>query len=234
MSTFPENPWWSPLRESDDVSVTSVDLRHKGDDDEEAALGWLDESEKSRARKFIDMSARRRYVLCRAATRALLCRRLDCANERLEFGESRYGKPFAVLDRKPAPVGFNVSHSGAYGLIAVASEGRVGVDIEERVVRTNLDSLIEYVLAPDEQAELSLESGNVKVEMFFKLWTIKEALLKALGTGFYLDMAKFEVPSSIRMGSAGTFRFPHIPNVRWQVEYWTLGNYAAALAHESA
>ena len=232
MSALPDKPWWKPLRSMGDVSVTHVDLSPRADGQEASALEWLDESERSRTRKFVNSSARRRYVLCRAATRALLCRRLDCANERLEFGESRYGKPFAILDRKPAPISFNVSHSSANGLVAVASEGRVGVDIEERVAPRDLDSLIGYILAPEEQAELALESGAGKVRLFFKLWTIKEALLKALGTGFYLDMAKFEVPLSIREGSAGIFRFPHISDVRWQVEYWGDEDYAAAVAHE--
>ena len=100
------------------------------------------------------------------------------------------------------------------------------------MTRRDLDSLIGYVLAAEERAELALESESGKVRLFFKLWTIKEALLKALGTGFYLDMAKFEVPSSIRNGSAGMFRFPHIPDVKWQVEYWGDEEYSAAVAHE--
>ena len=108
----------------------------------------------------------------------------------------------------------------------------MGVDVEERSVRYDLDSLIVYILGPNEQAALARESGKSKVELFFKLWTIKEALLKALGTGFHLDISKFEVPSAIRTGTEGIFRFPHMPAVKWRVEYLGNDEYAAATAHE--
>ena len=170
--------------------------------------------------------------MCRAATRAVLCDRLDCGNEQLTCGASRYGKPFALLDRRPAPISFNVSHSGSHGLVGIATRGRLGVDIEERTLRYDLDPLVEYVLGPNEQASLALESETGKANLFFKLWTIKEALLKALGTGFHLDISQFEVPSVIRTGSEGTFRFPHMPAVKWHVEYLGNDDYAAATAHE--
>ena len=231
MSDSPAKHWWSLLRETGDVSITHIDLTPQVSH-EASAHERLNEFERQRALEFVNLGARRRYVLCRAATRAVLCRRLDCRNEQLTFGASRYGKPFAILDGKPAPISFNVSHSGAHGLVAVAPEGRLGVDIEERAIRHDLDSLMQYILGPVEQADLALESGPGKNTLFFKLWTIKEALLKALGTGFYLDMSKFEVSAAIREGTAGTFHFPHLPEVVWQIEYFGNEEYAAAAAHE--
>ena len=231
MPTADAGCWWSPLKETGDLTVTHVDLTPH-DSREASAFSWLDDYERTRSRRFVHTGARRRYVMCRAATRAALCDRLDCGNEQLTFGASRYGKPFALLDRRPASISFNVSHSGSHGLVAIAPRGRLGVDIEERVVRYNLDSLIGYVLGPNEQASLALESGAGKANLFFRLWTIKEALLKAFGTGFHLDMSKFEVPSAIRTGTAGTFRFPHMPTVKWHVEYLGNDEYAAATAHE--
>ena len=72
------------------------------------------------------LGARRRFVLCRGALRAILCGDLGCENERLTFGERRYGKPFALVDAMPAQISFNVSHSGRHGLIAVAQDGQLG------------------------------------------------------------------------------------------------------------
>ena len=84
-----------------------------------------------------------------------------------------------------------------------------------------------------EQAELALKRGCDKVHLFFSLWTIKEALIKALGKGFSLDVSGFEVPLAMRRGVVtSTFRFPEMPSVRWRLE--NLGNerFAAAIAHE--
>ena len=107
------------------------------------------------------------------------------------------------------------------------------MDVEERVARRDLDALMAAVLTPDERAEVEAAGGGERIGRFYGLWTIKEALVKALGTGLQLDMAGFEVPAAMRRGvTTGDFRFPHLPATNWRVE--NLGNehFAAAVAHE--
>ncbi len=225
-------PWWRPFRRAGGADVVHVDLTpHVAR--EAAALAWLDEEERSRRERFRHAGRRRQYTLCRAALRAILCGRLGCANEVLSFVESERGKPHALLRGTPAPVSSSVSHSGVHGLLAVARDGRLGVDVEERVARKDLDALMEAVLAPDERAEIAAAGAGQRIRRFYGLWTIKEALVKALGTGLQLDIAGFAVPVAMRRGvTAGEFRFPHLPAVTWRVE--SLGNehFAAAVAHE--
>ena len=200
---------------------------------EAAALGWLCGDERARWNRFRHEGRRRQYALSRAALRAVLCDRLGFVNDALSFRESERGKPHARLAGAPAPVSFSVSHSGVHGLIAVAPGGRIGVDVEERVARTDLDSLIARVFAPVERSELVAASGIARLRRFYGLWTIKEALVKALGTGLQLDLAGFEVPPAMRRGmTAGEFRFPHLPAVTWRVENLGTEHFAAALAHE--
>ena len=130
-------------------------------------------------------------------------------------------------------VGFNLSHSGEHGLIALADSGRVGVDVEERIVRHDIDGSIKTVFAPAEQHALEAARGEAKVRLFFRLWTLKEALIKALGTGFTLETSGFQVPAAMLAGAgAGDFRFPHMPEVAWRLQ--SLGNarFAAATAQE--
>ena len=224
--------WWRPFGRAGDASVVYVDLApHPAR--EAAALGWLDREERSRWNRFRRQERRRQQALCRAALRAVLCARLGCANDTLSFRESERGKPLARLSGAPAPVSFSVSHSGGHGLLAIAREGRIGVDVEERIPRRDLDGLMAAVLTPDERLELAAVSGHHRTASFFTLWTIKEALLKALGTGLEFDMAGFEAPPAMRRGvTIGELRFPHLPAVTWRVE--NLGNeqFAAAVAHE--
>lgn len=224
--------WWRPLGRAGDASVVYVDLApHPAR--EAAALGWLGAEERARWNRFRHEGRRRQYTLCRAALRAVLCLRLGCANHALSFRESGHGKPFALLSGAPAPASFSVSHGGGHGLLAVAREGRIGVDVEERIPRRDVDGLMAAVLTPDERLELAAVGGRHRTMSFLTLWTIKEALLKALGTGLRLDMAGFEAPPPMRRGvRVGEFRFPHLPAVAWRVE--NLGNehFAAAVAHE--
>ena len=149
------------------------------------------------------------------------------------FGISKFGKPFARVNGVAAPINFNVSHSGRHGLIALAPKGRIGVDVEERSINRNLDVCIRLLFAPNERAEFEKVSTQDKVEQFYHLWTLKEALIKAVGTGLSIDTAKFEIPlTMVCGGKSGMFRFPDAPAVAWDLN--SIGNdeFAAAIAHE--
>ena len=226
--------WWRPFRTVGHATVLHVDLTAHAAREAEA-WAWLDEEERARWQRYQHDGTRRRFALCRAALRAVLCRQIGCCNEQLAFGAADRGKPYAVVQGEAAPVSFNISHSGAHGLIAVAEAGRLGVDVEERRTPRHLDGLIETVLGPDERAELALARGCRKLHLFFNFWTIKEALIKALGLGLAMDMSRLEIPAAMRHGkTTSIFQFPHIPTVRWRLA--DLGNerFAAAIACELA
>ena len=224
--------WWRIHGTAGEATVIEVDLRQKAVRESDAFL-WLDEHERSRWRRLLAGGPRRRFALCRAALRAVLCEKLACENERLAFDATGHGKPFALVDGAPASISFNVSHSGAHGLIACAPAGRLGVDIEVRTDRQDIDLLSEAVFGPTEQAELASTGGYAKTHLFFRLWTIKEALMKAHGAGFQLDASSFETPLDMLRGARKSkFRLPQLPGVAWRLE--DLGNerFAAAIAHE--
>ncbi|MCY4384602.1 MAG: 4'-phosphopantetheinyl transferase superfamily protein [Nitrospinae bacterium] len=232
MSADALDSWFRTYREIDDILITHVDL--SPDEECEAhAISWLDEKERDRLRRYRYDRPRREFALCRAVLRSILCSRLGCENGRLSFGTFEHGKPFGLVDGKAAPVSFNVSHSGKHGLIALAPKGRLGVDVEERVNRIDLDGVGEFVFGPEEQADFASVKKYEKRHLFFKLWTLKEALIKALGTGFSLDPSRFEIPPEMRRGARkGIFRFPHIPEARWRLENLGNADFAAAIAQE--
>ena len=88
-------------------------------------------------------------------------------------------------------------------------------------------------MGPEEQAELAELPDSEALYRFYRLWTCKEALVKALGTGFSTDISRFQVPAVLRLGgNVGTFRFPGEPDVMWRLEYMGNEVYAAALAYE--
>ncbi len=234
MSAPAAEDWWRPFRTIGAIDIVHVDLTLAGPREAEA-VAWLSSDEQDQRRNYRHPGPGRRFSLCRAALRVLLTRQLACGNEQLSFCVSPYGKPYALVDEAPAPISFNVSHSGAHGLVAIAPRGRLGVDVEERATRHDLDGPIADVLGPDERKELAAARGYRKLHLFFYYWTIKEALIKALGTGHRIDVSQVQAPSNMRRGeSAGIFRFPHLPAIAWGVE--DLGNedFAAAVAYELA
>lgn len=228
-----DEPWWRPLGEFGGAAVFHVDLRPDGRREAEASKS-LDRDELARWHRYRHPRPQRQFVLCRAVLRHLLCERLGCANNDLRFVDLEHGKPGALVRNKPVRESFNVSHGGNHGLVAVAPRGRLGVDVEERHLRHDPDGHVRKVFAPHEQEALAAARGVDKTRMFFRLWTLKEALIKALGTGFSLDTSGFEIPPSMYSDGQrrAVYRLPHLPAVRWRLEDLGTGDFAAAVALE--
>ena len=229
--TTRDDRWWSPWREAEGSLILHVDLQP--DPEREArALDLLDEEERRRWDRFLVKRAQRQYCLCRAALRINLCERLGCENRELSFGYLEHGKPFAKVNGVPSSISFNVSHSGMHGLIGFCDHDGLGVDLEERDPGRNFDGIGSSVYAPAERRALAAATGPEKAALFYRLWSLKEALIKALGTGFSLNPSRFEVPRSMLEGErSSVFRFPHNPSDPFWLEDLGEARFAAATAY---
>jgi phosphopantetheinyl transferase len=144
-----------------------------------------------------------------------------------EFAPGPFGKPFA----SGSPFHFNISHSHDSLVIAV-SLADVGIDLErKRPVVT--DQLAMACMSRPERAELSLMSGPAALEYFFRIWTAKEALLKASGVGLQVEMKQISLMLSDGIG------IESLPACLGSVSDWSLSplrlasDTAAALAARS-
>ena len=226
-----ESSWWSPWRETEGSLILHVDLRP--DEDREArAVELLDEEERTRWNRFLVKRAKRQFSLCRAALRINLCERLGCGNRELSFGYLEHGKPFARVNEVVSPASFNVSHSGMHGLIAFAERDGLGVDLERRASGRNFDGVGSKVYRPAERRALAALEGREKADLFYRFWSLKEALIKALGTGFSLNPSRFEIPADMLDGArSAVFRFPHLPLDAFWLEDLGEARFAAAIAY---
>ena len=223
--------WWAPWREDGRSVILHVDLRPDAGR-EARAYAVLDEDEQARWNRFVVKGARRQYALCRAALRINLCHRLGCSNRELSFGYLEHGKPFAKVNGVPSGSSFNVSHSGRHGLIGFASRDGLGVDLEVRTPGRDFDGIGSRVYGPRERLALSAAAGRRKADLFYRLWSLKEALIKALGTGFSLSPSRFEVPRPMIEGErSAVFRFPHLPSEPYWLEDLGEPRFAAACAY---
>lgn len=224
------NSWWGPWRKVDGAVILHVDLAPDAAR-EARALALLDDAEMARWHRFLSARARREFALSRAALRVNLAERLGCANRQLSFTYLEHGKPVARVDGLRVAIGFNVSHSGRHGLIALAAHNGIGVDVEERVSQRDLVGIGSLVYGPEERRLLATAANRERVHVFYRLWSMKEALIKALGTGFSLSPSRFEVPEAMQMGDrSGVFRFPHAPSDAWRLLDLGEPRFAAAFA----
>lgn len=136
------------------------------------------QAERDRAARFIHEIDRRRHILGRGIVRLLLAPLLRVDPPDVCFTISGLGKP--LLDEGPS---FSISHSGDHVLVALAAEGRLGVDVEAVRPLRDLPGLARTSFGPDEYAHVMQIPEAERLLPFFRTWTRKEAMLKALGCG---------------------------------------------------
>jgi 4'-phosphopantetheinyl transferase len=139
--------------------------------------------EQARAQRFLRERDRVRFVAARGWLRSILGECLGVDPQGVVFGYEGKGKPFLDDPHADRGLQFNLSHSDALGVFAVARQGPVGVDVEKVRPMPDLLELTARFFTPQEHAEVSGRSESEQALRFFQLWTGKEARAKATGEG---------------------------------------------------
>jgi 4'-phosphopantetheinyl transferase len=141
---------------------------------------FLSNAERDHLTGYRSRAAAERYVVTRSLVRVVLGRRLGIEPPRLLVNRTDTGKP--VLTEG---IHFNVSHSGDLILLAVSEARAVGVDVERRRAVERVNALVERWLNAVERREFDnlCEAGSSASDAFLRVWSLKEARLKALGVG---------------------------------------------------
>ena len=142
----------------------------------------LSTDERARVIRYRSRDAAERYVVTRALVRLVLARELGdhrSAND-VELSRTDAGKPIVS-----GGVHFSISHSGDLILLAVSRQCDVGVDVERQRDVARVSQLSDRWLTPAERADAArrIAEGASASEAFLRVWTLKEARLKALGVG---------------------------------------------------
>lgn len=226
------SPWIFPVRHGTGSQLIYVDLDISQHADQEA-LPWLDPMEVERWKRYQVERSKREFSLCRAALRQLLCKHLRCENAQLCFPTQPHGKPYAMVDGKRVSIEFSVTHSDPHGLIMIADHARVGIDVETPKAQRDYDAIAKMIFSPDEYADILSLTGQAKTDQFYRIWTFKEALVKAVGDGLSRNLTKIEILPSFRLGGQkGVIEFPESSGKRWILEDLSTQKYAAASAME--
>jgi 4'-phosphopantetheinyl transferase len=98
------------------------------------------------------------------------------------------GKPHVAGDR----IAFNLSHSEAMAIVAVSSVGPLGVDLEYRGRARDTAALARRYFTPAEAALVAADP-----DVFYRIWTRKEAWVKAQGSGLAIPLDTVDVSGTV-------------------------------------
>jgi 4'-phosphopantetheinyl transferase len=186
-------------------------------------VALLDGHERERLHRFRRPGDQARYLAAHALVRLVLAQEAGEPADALVFDRTcrcgaQHGKPAL-----PGGPGFSLTHAGDLVGVAVRPGGEVGLDVEQVRELTDLAAMAGHVCSPQESA--------TDVTAFFTLWTRKEALLKAVGTGLATPM------SAITLGPAGVLDWTGEDAPReplWLADLRPAPGYHAAVAGTGA
>lgn len=174
----------------------------------EEFLRSLNAEERQRMGRYFFERDQHQFLISRGLLRLLLGRYLSIDASRVVLGSEKFGKPFL----KSRPIRFNVAHSENYILLGFSMDREIGVDLEKFLPDTNrMLPLVKSICSPREREMVSNLSPHEAELALTRLWTAKEACLKALGNGLQLAPDSIEIESSFIRGKAYESRVKGLP-----------------------
>lgn len=150
--------------------------------DPERALSEVSDQERVRAGGFPSGVRRDRWVQRHWCERQLLALYAGCTPQELRLSQSRRGKP--IVDHPPG-VHFSASEAETIGGIAI-HVSPIGFDLEQidwTLTGRELERQAEFVLSPRELRRVMEAEGEARQRRYYRQWVLKEAFLKATGSG---------------------------------------------------
>ncbi|MGI8617888.1 MAG: 4'-phosphopantetheinyl transferase family protein [Gemmatimonadaceae bacterium] len=162
-----------------------------GDSGRAGSVTNLSDDERARAGEMKSQAVRQSYAHAQSALREVLSGYTRTNPRSIELMREPRGKP--TLASPMNSLQFNVSHSGDWGLVAVA-RFPVGVDVERIRTQCATPALANRFLTRGERDLVEARQQSLGEAAFFSIWCRKEAYLKAVGFGLSAPFS--EVDSS--------------------------------------
>jgi 4'-phosphopantetheinyl transferase len=168
---------------------------------DEAAASILSPGEVKRSERFINPQHGKNFLRAHVILRQILSRTTAVEPGQLVIETGKTGKP--ALVGPGSGFYFNLAHSGDLVLVAVSEGEEVGIDVEQIHEKADLDLIARQFFAPHEADWLDSLLPGPRLVSFYRLWTMKEAVLKAKGIGLEGGLARVKVGLTERNSPSG-------------------------------
>ncbi len=175
-------------------------------EDVDALHGLLSPDERRRAARYRFDSHRRRFIVGRGMLRTILGQYAASEPRELCFQYGSAGKPMLKRKSGHAPIYFNMSHSHELAMIAISRSHDVGVDLE-RIRPLSYQGIVRRFFSESERVGIESLPPEARLSAFFRVWTCKEACLKAWSHGLSSPLSQVGISmpldESPRMAQTG-------------------------------
>ncbi len=162
-----------------------------------ALMPLLNDEEQTRASRFTKKRLAASFNAARTGLRVWLAQFLDCLPAEIEFEYGYKGKPNLtkkLAESIDSSLEFNLAHSGDLALLAISTEP-IGVDIERHRPLRSAEGMAKRWYSAKEQARILKQAEADQLTEFFHIWSLKESILKLVGSGVGESLPSLETPS---------------------------------------
>ncbi len=149
-------------------------------------LALLSAEEQARHIGFQSGRDRHQYLVSHALLRQALSLFAPVAPHAWQFARDAHGRPYIAGPAGHGSLRFSLSHTRGLAVVAVAQNVDVGVDVEAARPHPDLGGVAAAAFTAAEVAQLA-----ARPELFYDIWTLKEAYVKARGLGLSLPLDSF-------------------------------------------
>lgn len=149
-------------------------------------FNYLNEEDFFKSEQYIFLNDAKRYLITRAFLKKIIAVKLKLDASKISYTYGKYKKPFLRSENNLRKINFNLSHSREYLAICTSLTSEVGVDIEFIEKSNNIDLLKNQIFS-DYELEIfsNLKTVEDKTSYFYRIWAIKESILKGIGVGLF-------------------------------------------------
>jgi 4'-phosphopantetheinyl transferase len=162
----------------------------------EGVEGFLSPAEAEHFNQLRFAARRQSYLLGRLAGKQLLLQQPEFASREpldITIANDPFGMPFALVQGKVIPGSLSLSHSGDLGVSAYTSAPIFVVGVDTEALAPRSAGLVRDFFTPQEAALIAKLPEAEQTEWVNRLWSAKEATLKANRVGLRVDTCQVEI-----------------------------------------
>jgi 4'-phosphopantetheinyl transferase len=150
----------------------------------------LGRDEVARADQFLFADDRNTFIAAHALARAMLTEVTGLPIVNWRYVTGPFGKPAIAPCCGGDSLCFNISHTRGLAACAVTRDDELGLDVEASDRPADLEMASRYFAADEVRAILDAKPAERR-RLFCRLWTLKEAFIKATGEGLSRPLDSF-------------------------------------------
>jgi 4'-phosphopantetheinyl transferase len=139
--------------------------------------------ETARAAGFKKTRDAQNYLLRKGMVRAILGPYIRKEPREVRFVHGESGKPDLYPAGEVQDIRFSLSHTDEMVCLGISRKSRIGLDIVKRDSLYPFSATAQYLFTRGELQWMTRTSSHEQHIRFFRIWSLKEALLKAMGGG---------------------------------------------------